>query len=105
MAWGIQGRSNPKVIADDDVEKLLDGKPTGNLAPEKISEAVNESINYYNSNKNVFDKIANERAEQLAQDHTSVRKATNIDQKSVKVEACLPCDLIGVYVLLPDGDL
>jgi len=71
----------------------------------KISEAVNESIDYYNSNKNVFEKIAKERAEQLALDHTSVRKATNIDQKSVKVEACLPCDLIGVYVLLPDGDL
>lgn len=105
VALGIQGRSNPKVIADDDVEKLLDGKPTGNLAPEKISEAVNESIDYYNSNKNVFEKIAKARAEQLAQDHTSVRKATNIDQKSVKVEACLPCDLIGVYVLLPDGDL
>lgn len=105
VALGIQGRSNPKVIADDDVEKLLDGKPTGNLAPEKISEAVNESIDYYNSNKNVFEKIAKERSEQLALDHTSVRKATNIDQKSVKVEACLPCDLIGVYVLLPDGDL
>ena len=105
VALGIQGRSNPKVIADDDVEKLLDGKPTGNLALDKISEAVNESIDYYNSNKNVFEKIAKERAEQLAQDHTSVRKATNIDQKSVKVEACLPCDLIGVYVLLPDGDL
>ena len=105
VALGIQGRSNPKVIADDDVEKLLDGKPTGNLAPEKISEAVNESIDYYNSNKNVFNEIAKARAEQLAFDHTSVRKATNIDQKSVKVEACLPCDLIGVYVLLPDGDL
>ena len=105
VALGIQGRSNPTVIADDDVEKLLDGKPTGNLAPEKISETVNESIDYYNSNKNVFEKIAKERSEQLALDHTSVRKATNIDQKSVKVEACLPCDLIGVYVLLPDGDL
>ena len=105
VALGIQGRSNPKVIADDDVEKLLDGKPTGNLAPEKISETVNESIDYYNLNKNVFDEIAKARAKQLAQDHTSVRKATNIDQKSVKVEACLPCDLIGVYVLLPDGDL
>ena len=105
VALGIQGRSNPKVIADDDVEKLLDGKPTGNLSPEKISEEVNNSIEYYNSNKNVFDEIAKARAEQLALDHTSVRKATNIDQKSVKVEACLPCDLIGVYVLLPDGDL
>ena len=78
---------------------------TYNLAPEKISEEVNNSIEYYNSNKNVFDEIAKARAEQLAQDHTSVRKATNIDQKSVKVEACLPCDLIGVYVLLPDEDL
>lgn len=105
VALGIQGRSNPKVITDDDVEKLLDGKPTGNLAPEKNSEEVNNSIDYYNSNKNVFDEIAKARAEQLAQDHTSVRKATNIDQKSVKVEACLPCDLIGVYVLLPDEDL
>ena len=104
-ALGIQGRSNPKVIADDDVEKLLDGKPTGNLSPEKISEEVNNSIEYYSSNKNVFDEIARARAEQLAQDHTSVRKATNIDQKSVKVEACLPCDLIGVYVLLPDEEL
>ena len=105
VALGIQGRSNPKVIADDDVEKLLDGKPTGNLSPEKISEELNNSIEYHNSNKNVFDEIAKARAEQLALDHTSVRKATNIDQKSVKVEACLPCDLIGVYVLLPDGDL
>ncbi len=105
LALGISGRSNPKIIADDDVEKLLDGKPTGNLTPEKISDEVKKSINYYNSNAEVFAKIANERAQQLAHDHTSVRQATNIDQKSVKVEACLPCDLIGVYVLLPDGDL
>lgn len=105
VVLGIQGRSNPKVIADDDVEKLLNGKPTGNLSSEKISEEVKNSIEYYSSNKNVFDEIAKVRAEQLAQDHTSVRKATNIDQKSVKVEACLPCDLIGVYVLLPDEEL
>lgn len=105
LALGISGRSNPKIIADDDVEKLLDGKPTGNLTPEKISDEVTKSIDYYNSNAEVFAKIANERAQQLAHDHTSVRQATNIDQKSVKVEACLPCDLIGVYVLLPDGDL
>lgn len=105
LALGISGRSNPKIIADDDVEKLLDGKPTGNLTPEKISDEVTKSIDYYNSNTEAFAKIANERAQQLAHDHTSVRQATNIDQKSVKVEACLPCDLIGVYVLLPDGDL
>ena len=105
LALGISGRSNPKIIADDDVEKLLDGKPTGNLTPEKISDEVTKSIDYYNSNAEAFAKIANERAQQLAHDHTSVRQATNIDQKSVKVEACLPCYLIGVYVLLPDGDL
>lgn len=105
LALGISGRSNPKIIADDDVEKLLDGKPTGNLTPEKISDEVIKSIDYYNSNAEAFAKIANERAQQLAHDHTSVRQATNIDQKNVKVEACLPCDLIGVYVLLPDGDL
>lgn len=105
LALGISGRSSPKIIADDDVEKLLDGKPTGNLTPEKISDEVTKSIDYYNSNAEAFAKIANERAQQLAHDHTSVRQATNIDQKSVKVEACLPCDLIGVYVLLPDGDL
>ena len=72
---------------------------------KKISDEVTKSIDYYNSNAEAFAKIANERAQQLAHDHTSVRQATNIDQKSVKVEACLPCDLIGVYVLLPDGDL
>lgn len=105
LALGIEGRSNPKVIADDDVEKLLDGKPTGNLTPEKITDEVNKSIQYYESNKKVFEEIANARAQQLAIDHTSVRHATNIDEKKVKVEACLPCDLIGVYVLLPDGDL
>ncbi len=105
LALGIQGRSNPKIIADDDVEKLLDGKPTGNLTPDKITEEVNKSIAYYNSNPDVFTAIANQRAQQLAQDHTSVRKATKIDEKNVKVEACLPSDLIGVYVLLPDEDL
>lgn len=105
LALGIQGRSNPKIIADDDVEKLLDGKPSGNLSEKSISDEIIKSIEYYNANTEVFATIAKERAQQLAVDHTSVRKATNIDQKTVKVEACLPCDLIGVYVLLPDGDL
>ncbi|MCR5622648.1 MAG: DEAD/DEAH box helicase [Treponema sp.] len=105
VALGIQGRSKPTVLADDDVEKLLDGKPTGNLSPMKISEEVRKSILYYEQNSDVFASLANGRAAQLAADHTSVRQATNIDQKSVKVEPCLPCDLIGVYVLLPDGDL
>lgn len=105
VAVGIEGRSNPQIIDDDDVEKLLDKKPTGNLAPEAIKREVERSIEYYNASQEVFASLANKRAEQLAEDHTKVRAATRIDEKSVKVEACIPCDLIGVYVLLPDEEL
>ena len=49
-----------------------------------------------------LEQLASERANALLADHRRVREAArDVGQYSVK--ACLPVDIIGVYVLLPDA--
>ena len=48
------------------------------------------------------DALATQRAEALLADHRRVREAAR-DVGHYSVSPCLPVDLIGVYVLLPDG--
>lgn len=52
-----------------------------------------------------FSTIAGQRAEKLEADHSSVRHASIIKAGKIKVTACEPLDLIGVYVLTPAAAL
>jgi hypothetical protein len=51
--------------------------------------------------------LASQRATELLQDHERVRQATGRRLGAAsggqhQVQACLPVDVVGVYVLLPD---
>jgi hypothetical protein len=46
--------------------------------------------------------LATQRAEALLADHQRVREAAR-DVGQYSVSACLPVDVMGVYVLLPDS--
>jgi hypothetical protein len=46
--------------------------------------------------------LAHERAQALLADHRRVREAAR-DVGQYSVSPCLPVDVIGVYVLLPDA--
>jgi superfamily II DNA or RNA helicase len=101
LAW--QPSSTEPVLMAGDVRALLDHPASGDLAPvarqrllqaaiERIGTALEDSIAAH----------ARERAIALAEDHARVRVAASGSAR-VTVEPVLPCDIIGLYVLVPAG--
>ena len=102
LAVAIEGRTNPKWIIGNEVNQLLERQPSGNLPKELISREIQQALDFMQSQQTKLEQLASERAETLLNDHSQVRKAAkDVGQYSVK--ACLPVDIIGVYVLLPDA--
>ncbi|MBN1616063.1 MAG: DEAD/DEAH box helicase, partial [Spirochaetales bacterium] len=105
IAFALGGRSNPRFLPLADVESLLDRHPEGNLDRAVISREVQKSIDWYHDNTDLFAGEAQKRSDALRDDHTRVRAASSMTSGKTLVQPCLPVDLIGVYVLLPAGDL
>jgi hypothetical protein len=83
-------------------EKLLDVTPSANVKdPEGY---VRDALDFWRS-LDVFAKdLAHARAQTLRDDHMRVKDASN-DSGRYEVQPCLPVDLLGVYVLLPDEEV
>ena len=101
LVLGLQGREDPRFLTDADVEGLLDAHPSGNLSKTAMIRELTESIAWFSEHREVFEKFAAKRAQELLADHRRVRDAAG-DTGQYSVTACLPVDLIGVYVLLPN---
>ncbi len=100
VALAVRGRTNPVFLSEDDVETLLDRHPEGNLELSAIIREVQKSLVWYETNTASFEDLAVKRSAVLLEDHLRGRK-TSRSRGTTRVEPCLPCDLIGVYVLLP----
>lgn len=102
VALAIEGRQNPRWLADEAVARLLECRPTGNLPREAASREIQQSLALLAEHHQRLEALAQERADALLADHERVRQAArDIGQHSVK--PCLPVDVVGVFVLLPDA--
>jgi hypothetical protein len=63
---------------------------------------VRQAIDFLATHQEQLDGLAEQRAEILLADHKRVREAAR-DVGQYNVSPCLPVDVIGVYVLLPDS--
>ncbi len=102
VAVAAQGRTNPVWLSDDSVAQLLQSTPTSNLPPQMIRDQVEQSIAFAQANQAYLSQLAFERAQALLEDHRRVREAAR-DVGQYSVSPCLPVDVIGVYVLLPES--
>lgn len=102
LAVAVQGRNNPQWLSGPEVNQLLECKPTGNLNKALISREVQQALDFLHSQQERLHSIASERAQALLEDHRRVREAAR-DVGQYSVQPCLPVDVIGVYVLLPDA--
>lgn len=102
IALGLTGREAPRFLADADVERLLDAHPSGNLSKDAMVRELTESTAWFAGHRETFERLAAERAQALLADHRRVRDAAG-DTGQYSVTACLPVDLIGMYVLLPNA--
>jgi hypothetical protein len=102
LAVAVQGRTNPVWLNDDTVAQLLQSTPTSNLPRELITREIQQSLNFAQANPGDLEQLAKDRAQALLQDHRRVRQASG-DEGRYSVSPCLPVDVIGVYVLLPEA--
>ncbi|MFV8781903.1 helicase-related protein [Microbulbifer sp. SA54] len=102
VAFAVKGRTNPQWLTGHEVSRLLECVPTGNLPKEAMTREINHAIDFLKANQQKLEALATDRAQVLLNDHKRVREAArDVGQYSIK--ACLPVDVIGVYVLLPDA--
>ncbi|GHT97684.1 ATP-dependent helicase HepA [Spirochaetia bacterium] len=102
LLLGFEGRKNPAELPKEKLDALLGERPTGNLDKSVITRELTASLSWWRENNAVFEKIAKDRSNGLLADHRRVRQAAQ-DRGTFAVSPGLPVDLIGIYVLLPDG--
>ena len=102
VALAVVGRTNPQWLQDAGVAKLLECTPTGNLPPETTQREIRTALEFIAAHPQQLQALAEQRAQTLLADHQRVREAAR-DIGQYDVCACLPVDVMGVYVLLPDA--
>ena len=102
VALAVKGRTNPEWLMGPEVNRLLECVPTGNLPLEAMTREISHASDFLKQNQQKLEALATERAQALLEDHKRVREAAR-DVGQYSVSACLPVDVIGVYVLLPDA--
>lgn len=102
VALAVQGRNAPQWLADDGVSRLLECMPSGNLPPEAAQREIRTALDFLAAHPQQLQALAQQRADALLADHQRVREATR-DVGQYSVSPCLPVDVMGVYVLLPDS--
>ncbi|GMV58072.1 MAG: hypothetical protein AMXMBFR72_11840 [Betaproteobacteria bacterium] len=101
-AIAFTGRTNPPLVAGDDALRLLSAVPSSNVPDAKRTEEVNAALRLLAEQQAVLQRLAEERAQALLEDHRRVRDASHARGR-YDVRPCLPVDVMGVYVLLPES--
>ena len=102
VAVAFEGRTEPRWIENPNTLRLLEVTPSGNLDPETAAREIRHALTLLRASTARLETLARTRAELLLQDHRRVRDAAG-DKGTYTVSPCLPVDVIGVYVLLPDS--
>lgn len=102
VALAVKGRSNPEWLSDDTTAQLLECVPTANLPQGTMAREVAQALQFLAQHPQQLNALAQARAQTLLTDHRRVREAAR-DVGQYSVAPCLPVDVMGVYVLLPDS--
>ena len=102
VALAVRGRAKPEWLANDQAARLIECTPCGNLSPEAVQREVRQALEFLAVHPQQLQALAQQRADALLDDHKRVREAAR-DVGQYNVKPCLPVDVMGVYVLLPDS--
>ncbi|SFW17755.1 helicase-related protein [Nitrosovibrio sp. Nv17] len=102
VTLAVQGRNAPQWLTDENVSRLLECTPSGNLPPEAMQREIRTALDFLAAHPQQLQALARQRADALLADHQRVRAAAR-DVGQHSVSPCLPVDVMGVYVLLPES--
>lgn len=98
LAW--VGATSPTVVEGENALMALAQPPTGDLPPQVQDRFVNQALQLLETRAADLDAYAERRAQTLLADHRRVREAADA-RGSYSVQALLPVDVIGLFVVLP----
>lgn len=81
--------------------QIMSYEAVRNMEPEEQSYYIQQSLDQLPRYQKAFERLAQERSNELLKDHTRVREASQIRGTRYQVKPCLPVDIIGVYVFVP----
>lgn len=90
-------------LSDEENEKLLAAKPTGNISPGTAEIHLKRVLDDYPLIEKELRPLVQGKAEELGQAHDRVRTALDAGQTGAKtrVEPRFPPDIIGIYIFMP----
>ncbi|MCD4784877.1 MAG: DEAD/DEAH box helicase [Candidatus Eremiobacteraeota bacterium] len=94
---------NARWLDDTEAEKLLNSKPSANIAPEQARYFIDKVINDFESLMPHLEEIAKSRGKELLDAHRRIRSASKLRGVQYRVEPQLPPDILGIYVYLPEN--
>ena len=104
VLWGWRGTPQQKeFLGHAEAKKLLaEARATSDLTPQARASFLDNELNILSALKTEFDRVAEQQSKRLVEAHE--RFSALMDGKRFQVVyPVLPMDLLGVYVLLPDG--
>ena len=96
----IGSPQNAVWLDNKEAENLLSAIPSSNIDAEQAKESLQRIIDNFEHIKPDLEKIAQQRGEQLLEEHKRVRNASK-QKGTIRVEAQLPPDILGIYLYLP----
>lgn len=101
IAVALVGSEPPRLLEDTDALGLMAAEPARNMDADERAYEVRDSLDDLPRAIPAVEALARSRAESLLADHLRVRDASAARGIRFTVEACLPADIIGLFVLLP----
>lgn len=99
-----QGLKNVTWDSSAKVRQLLLTDPApGNFSSTSAQNHLNKALDLINNNQEQLNQLSSLRAEALKQEHSSIKEFT-ADGHVTQVIPCMPVDIMGIYVLIPQLD-
>ena len=95
--------SAPEWQSSEEAEALLSAEPDANVAPEQAVRVLARVVDGLPELSSELERLTREHADELLATHRRVREGARA-RGTVSVEAQLPPDVLGTYVLLPAGE-
>lgn len=92
--------SEPQWLPNKRAEELLEATPSGNRPPDLIKRQLQKVLDHESDLQDHFRKVSEGRAQELREDHVSVRESAR-QSGNIEIEPVDPPDLLGLFILLP----
>ena len=101
LAVAVEGGNSAKLLTKDNALALLSSEPAGNMPDGQKAHHIRLALQALPGLQATFERLAQERAEDLLSDHRRIRDASGAKGLQYSVVPALPIDKIGVYVFMP----